>query len=123
MMIWGLEQRNGSSPNAPAPRVTIRRMYPLLKSVSVHRFVYVLCKLLNANWDLKRDCSRGFPKANEVFMETEYLSTVDPHPLEDAIAVKKAMVINADLRIIFGEVLAVYVDLLIHQIVRSRENV
>ena len=56
-------------------------------------------------------------------METEYLSTVDPHPLEDAIAVKKAMVINADLRIIFGEVLAVYVDLLIHQIVRSRENV
>ena len=46
-----------------------------------------------------------------MLLKTEYAATVTAHPFEHAVPVKQAMVIDADLSILFGIQLAVDVNL------------
>ena len=49
-----------------------------------------------------------------MLLEAKYLATVGSHALEDTIAIKKAVVVNADFCIILGKILSIDVNVLAH---------
>src|SRR5205807_2151606 len=64
-----------------------------------------------AHRDFEPDGPGALVEAIDVLLETKDLAVVNAYALEDAIAVKEAMVVDADLRIVPIVQLAVDVDL------------
>ena len=88
----------------------------IVQSIDANALVHVVGQLLDRDWDVQTDRHRRFPQSHQVIVQAKNLATVNSQPLKDAVAVQQSVVIDADLGVLFGEVLAVDVDLLRHGI-------
>ena len=71
--------------------------------------------LLLCNGDFQLDGPGGLVEPLDVFLEPEHLAAVDADTLEDAVAVKQAVVVDTDLGVGLVEEFAVDVDFGCHE--------
>ena len=104
-----------SRSRSPAPRINTRTSNSGMSPQA-------LDNTIRRHRDREHDRPGGGPETVEMLLEPKNLARIGPHPLEDAIAIEEAVIIDADLGLFLRIELAADIDLEGHRSGASRRQ-